>query len=159
MSNIRDAYTKMELPKKPIGELLADGTDIDISQLTLGFSETALSLFDNILVPLVEGRLPNRAREFKAILERYGYTYRDGEGLFTISDPAHPESYLFGGNSLLYDTDTISTIGFCTETESGKKKVEVYLFTEEQEYYITNPNYTQNKMESFEQLKAYIAQG
>ena len=78
---------------------------------------------------------------------------------FTISDPAHPESYLFGGNSLLYDTDTISTIGFCTETESGKKKVEVYLFTEEQEYYITNPNYTQNKMESFEQLKAYIAQG
>ena len=33
---------------------------------------------------------------------------------FTISDPAHPESYLFGGNSLLYDTDTISTIGFCT---------------------------------------------
>lgn len=54
---------------------------------------------------------------------------------FTISDPAHPESYLFGGNSLLYDTDTISTIGFCTETESGKKKVEVYLFTEEQEYY------------------------
>ena len=45
------------------------------------------------------------------------------------------------------------------ETESGKKKVEVYLFTEEQEYYITNPNYTQNKMESFEQLKAYIAQG
>ena len=40
-----------------------------------------------------------------------------------------------------------------------RKKVEVYLFTEEQEYYITNPNYTQNKMESFEQLKAYIAQG
>ena len=159
MSNIRDAYTKTELPKKPIGELLADDTDFDISQLTLGSSETALSLFDNILVPLVEGRLPNRAREFKAILERYGYTYRDGEGLFTITDPAHPESYLFGGNSLLYDTDTISTIGFCTETESGKKKVEVYLFTEEQEYYITNPNYTQNKMESFEQLKAYIVQG
>ena len=45
------------------------------------------------------------------------------------------------------------------ETESGKKKVEVYLFTEEQEYYIINSNYTRNKMESFEQLKAYIVQG
>lgn len=27
------------------------------------------------------------------------------------------------------------------------------------EYYIINPNYTRNKMESFEQLKAYIVQG
>lgn len=128
-------------------------------ETALGDSETMLGLFEHVLVPLAEGNLLNQANEFKKVLAQYGYIYKDGEGLFTVYDPEHPRNYLFGSNSLLQDTDTISTLGFYMETEVGTKKVEVYFFTDVPEYYVCNADFSKVKVESFEQIKKYITQG
>lgn len=132
--------------------------EISPEETATGASETALGLFDNVLVPLAEGSLLNQAGAFKKVLEQYGYIYKDGEGLFTVYDPEHPENYLFGGNSLLQDTDSIATLGFSLETETGSKRVEVYFFTEVPKYYTYNADFNQVEVESFEQIKEYIAQ-
>jgi len=131
--------------------------EISPEETATGAPETALGLFDNVLVPLAEGTLPNQADAFKKVLEQYGYIYKDGEGLFTVYDPEHPDNYLFGGNSLLQDTDTISTLGFSMETETGSKRVEVYFFTEVPKFYTYNADFNQVEVESFEQIKEYIA--
>lgn len=133
--------------------------DITPEETAMGDSETVLGLFDHVMVPLAEGNLLNQADEFKKVLAQYGYIYKDGEGLFTVYDPDHPRNYLFGGNALLQDTDTISTLGFYMETETGAKKVEVYFFTDVPEYYVCNADFCKVKVESFEQIKKYITQG
>lgn len=132
--------------------------EISPEETATGLPETALGLFENILVPLAEGTLPNQAGAFKKVLEQYGYIYMDGEGLFTVYDPEHPDNYLFGSNSLLQDTDTISTLGFSMETETGSKRVEVYFFTEEPQFYVYNADFCQVGVEDFAQIKEYIRQ-
>lgn len=134
--------------------------EISPEETAEGAAETARGLFENILVPLVEGTLLNRAKEFKGALEQYGYIYKESEGLFTVFDPEHPKNYLFGANALWQDTDTISTMGFYLETETGAKQVEVYFSTDKPKYYIININeaFSQTEVESFAQIKEYIAQ-
>lgn len=133
--------------------------EITPEETATGNPETALGLFDHVMVPLSERKLLNQADAFKKVLAQYGYIYKDGEGLFTVYDPDHPGNYLFGGNALLQDTDTISTLGFHMETETGAKEVEVYFFTDVPEYYVCNADFSKEKVESFEQIKKYITQG
>lgn len=134
--------------------------EISPEETAEGVAETARGLFENMLVPLAEGSLLNRAKEFKGALEQYGYIYKESEGQFTVYDPEHPKNYLFGANSLWNDTDTISTLGFHLETETGAKEVEVYFFTDKPQYYIININeaFSKTEVESFAQIKEYIAQ-
>lgn len=134
--------------------------EISPEETAEGAAETAQGLFENILVPLAEGSLLNRAKEFKGALEQYGYIYKESEGQFTVYDPEHPKNYLFGANALWQDTDTIFTLGFYLTTETGAKQVEVYFSTDKPKYYIININeaFSQTEVESFAQIKEYIAQ-
>lgn len=134
--------------------------EISPEETAEGAAETARGLFENILVPLAEGTLLNRAKEFKEALEQYGYIYTESEGQFAVYDPEHPKNYLFGANALWQDTDTISTLGFHLETETGARQVEVYFYTDKPKYYIININeaFSQTEVESFAQIKEYIAQ-
>mgnify|MGYP004535137281 FL=1 len=132
--------------------------EITPEETSLGNPETALDLFDNVLAPLVEGTLPNRADAFMKVLEQYGYIYKDGEGLFTVYDPSHPGNYLFGSNALYADTDTISTLGFHLETETDTKEVEVFFYTGAAQYYICHEDFSREELSSFQQMRQYLTQ-
>lgn len=119
--------------------------------------ETALAMYENILLPLADGRLENQGAAIHAALDSWGYIYRQGEGLFTVHDPAAPENYLFGMPMLLEDGDQVATLGFHLEGDEGALEVEIFFFTESPEYYAQNSE-GRVELASLEELKSFIGQ-
>lgn len=121
-------------------------------------TDTALKLFDEIYLPLADGRIENNAAAIYSELEKYGYAYRNSEGRFSICNPDTTDIFIYGDPSLLNDTDNVSVWGFHLASEMGEKEVEIFLFTNPKEYYICDPSTgNSTQVESLEELKNHIS--
>lgn len=120
--------------------------------------ETALGLFDNILVPLAQGGIPNRAEDFKAALEARGYIYQaTDEGTLVVYDPVHPECHLFCDAPLLEAADTLPSLVFHLGAEEGGREVEVSLL-DGTKYYVNDSLGNRTEVKSLDILREHLCQ-
>ena len=114
-----------------------------------------LELFENVFLPLVDGRLENSGRAIKAQLEENGYLFSDQVTGFIISVPSELSCFISGEPRLWDDEDCVEVLRFVMV--EGKRQAEVRLDGEPQ-YFIRNEN-GNNQNVSLEDMIAYIQNG
>lgn len=116
---------------------------------------TTLKLFEDVFLPLADGRLENSAGAVKALVKDSGYLYGDQTTGFIISNPGNPASFLSGEPRLWDDVDCVETLRFVMIED--KRQVELVL-GEEPQFFIRDEN-GNNQSVSLEDLTAYIQNG